>query len=99
MSGESADIHFTNHAGAAFEVILLGAGNDTIDSSAFSGNVAIYGYGGNDTLIGGLGNDWLDGMDGDDTLIGNGGDDALVGFNALSGNPADSGVDKMLGGG
>lgn len=38
-----------------------GSGNDTIDASAFSGSVTLYGSGGNDLLIGGAGDDYLSG--------------------------------------
>ena len=81
--------------------VTAGAGNDsvTIDPSFGTRPTLLLGDEGNDTLIGGPGNDYLDGVDGDDTLTGNGGDDTLIGFNALSGNPANSGVDKMNGGG
>jgi Ca2+-binding RTX toxin-like protein len=56
-----------------------GAGNNTLDASAFSGNVTLQGLGGDDTLIGGSGNDSLYGGAGKDTLEGGDGNDYLDG--------------------
>ncbi len=58
-----------------------GAGNDTINATAFSGTTTINGLGGNDTLTGGSGVDTISGGDGDDTLRGNNGNDTLSGGN------------------
>ncbi|WP_410971706.1 calcium-binding protein, partial [Salmonella sp. SAL4437] len=57
--------------------ITGGAGNNSLDASAFSGAVTLDGGSGNDTLEGGSGNDFLDGGDGNDSLLGNDGDDTL----------------------
>ena len=56
-----------------------GLGNNTIDSSGFSGQAFLFGHEGNDNLIGGSGDDFLDGGKGIDTLTGNGGNDELHG--------------------
>ena len=57
----------TNFSGA----FLTGTdGNDTLDGSDFTGNVAMFGGDGNDTLLG---------SDFDDVLVGQGGDDSLQG--------------------
>ncbi len=56
-----------------------GAGNNTINASAFTaGPVTLSGLGGNDTLSGGAGNDTLNGEAGNDTLTGGAGNDTLV---------------------
>ena len=56
-----------------------GAGNNSLNASAFSGSVTLDGVGGNDTLTGGNASDSLIGGLGDDKLIGNGGNDVLEG--------------------
>ena len=56
-----------------------GAGNNTLNASAFSGSVTLDGAGGNDALTGGNANDSLIGGLADDKLIGNGGNDVLEG--------------------
>jgi Ca2+-binding RTX toxin-like protein len=52
---------------------------NSIDASAFSGNIILRGFGGADTLIAGSGNDILIGYAGHDSLVGNSGDDTLLG--------------------
>lgn len=60
--------------------LTAGAGNNTLDASAFTaGAVTLTGNAGNDILIGGLGNDFLDGGAGNDELIGGAGGDILQG--------------------
>lgn len=88
---ESANTNFTltntTLAGAgsdtlnSIELATLtgGAGNNTIDASAFSGVVSLDGGPGNDQLSGGAGNDVLLGAVGNDTLNGNEGNDSLIG--------------------
>lgn len=66
-----------------------GTSNNTLNASAFTGNVTLNGLGGNDTLTGGSGNDVLNGGDGTDTLTGNAGNDVLNG---------DAGNDTLTGG-
>jgi Ca2+-binding RTX toxin-like protein len=56
-----------------------GAGNNTIDASAFSGSTTLFGLGGNDSLAGGLGVDSLVGGPGNDTLSGSLSNDILIG--------------------
>lgn len=56
-----------------------GAGDDTLNASAFGRGVALYGSAGNDVLIGGSGADQLFGDAGSDVLTGNGGNDSLDG--------------------
>ena len=50
-------------------VLTGGAGNNTLNASAFSGQAFLYGMGGDDTLMGGAGNDTLNGGDGTDTVV------------------------------
>ena len=59
--------------------IAGGFSANSIDASAFSGNVILRGFGGADTLIAGSGNDILIGYSGQDSLVGNSGDDTLLG--------------------
>ena len=65
-----------------------GGGNNTLDTSGFSGEVTLRGGAGNDSLVSGNGNDLLEGGDGHDTLNGGEGDDELEGS---SGNDSLSG--------
>ncbi len=61
-------------------VLVGGAGNNTLDASAFTlGSVGLSGLAGNDRLIGGTANDVLAGGEGADQLEGRGGDDQLFG--------------------
>ncbi|NUQ63376.1 MAG: tandem-95 repeat protein, partial [Pirellulales bacterium] len=66
-----------------------GAGNDTIDASAASFNITLFGGDGKDALKSGSGSDTLYGGAGDDTLSAGDGNDYLSG---------DGGNDKMYGG-
>ncbi|MDD5405769.1 MAG: Ig-like domain-containing protein, partial [Sulfurovaceae bacterium] len=59
--------------------------NDTLDSSASTSDMRIYGYEGNDTIYGGSGNDLIRGGAGNDTLNGGDGNDVLI-----DGNGADT---------
>jgi Ca2+-binding RTX toxin-like protein len=70
------------HFGEMETVKLSGqAGDNTLDASAYSGDVIFEGGAGNDTLIGGTGNDTFlfdtDNLLGTDTVTGNGGTDTL----------------------
>jgi Ca2+-binding RTX toxin-like protein len=56
-----------------------GAGNNTINASAFTGPVTLDGAAGNDVLTGGAAADSLTGGAGNDTLTGGGGNDTLAG--------------------
>jgi Ca2+-binding RTX toxin-like protein len=62
---------------SGIEHLLADAGQaaDTIDASAATLPVTLFGNGGDDALTGGSGNDLLDGGPGDDTLKGGAGDD------------------------
>lgn len=64
-----------------------GIGNNTLDASAFAGNVTLQGGNGNDSLIGGSGNDLLDGGLGTDTLNGGPGSDTALNGEVLSNIP------------
>jgi len=64
-------------------VIADGAGNNTVDASAYTVDISITGGAGGDTLTGGDGNDTLTAGAGGDNLQGNDGDDT---FNFLSAN-------------
>ena len=66
---------------ADIETVVLSGGPsaNTLDASAFTGQVTLIGAGGDDILIGGSGADILQGGDGDDTLIGGRGSDQLEG--------------------
>ncbi len=68
----STDISLNN-----FERVQLtgGDGNNLLNASAFSGNVALMGGGGDDVLLGGIGDDTLDGGAGNDVLDGGPGSD------------------------
>lgn len=81
----------TNAAGSFSEIEgVAGTGyNDTIDASATSDGLSIWGLGGNDRITGGSGNDYFLGEDGNDTLIGGAGADTLFGG---------SGNDSIMGG-
>jgi uncharacterized repeat protein (TIGR01451 family) len=85
--------------GATFSLINIGqalltggAGNNTIDASAFTGTTTLYGDDGQDVLVGGSGSDSLFGGPGADTLSGGAGNDFLDGGadnDLLSGNTGD----------
>jgi Ca2+-binding RTX toxin-like protein len=60
-------------------VIALTSGDDSLDATATSSSVWVYGGNGNDTIKGGSGDDYLRGDDGNDTLEGNGGNDQIWG--------------------
>jgi len=72
-----------------------GAGNNTIDASAFTGTTTLSGGDGADTLTGGSGSDTLIGGAGDDTLKGNAGSDAYL-FDADTALGEDT-VDETMG--
>ncbi len=56
-------------------VLTGGLSNNTLDASAFSGSVSLFGLAGHDILRGGLGDDVLEGGEGNDDLYGGLGDD------------------------
>ena len=58
--------------------ITGGPSANTIDASAFSGQVRLFGRDGADILTGGSGDDLIDGGTGADTIAGGGGDDDLA---------------------
>ncbi len=66
-------------SGIASAILSGGAGNETLDSTGFSGTAWLYGGSGNDTLLAGSGNDYLDGGTGNDCLVGGAGIDILNG--------------------
>jgi Ca2+-binding RTX toxin-like protein len=88
-------------------ILQGGAGNNTLDASAFTlGTVTLQGEAGDDTLIGGSGNDFLRGGEGNDFLFGGAGNDDLQGEDGndtLNGGAEDSvvpmGDDDILEGG
>ena len=61
------------------EVIIGGAGNDTLDATGDNSSVTLEGGGGNDQLNGGNAGDSLSGGSGNDTMVGNGGGDTYDG--------------------
>ena len=63
-------------------ILTGGDSNNSIDASAFTGNVQLFGLGGHDILLGGSGNDDLTGGAGNDDLFGGTGNDAYL-FNTL----------------
>ncbi len=67
-----------------------GAGNNTLDASAYTGTATLEGLGGDDSLAGGQGADSLLGGAGHDTIAGELGNDTLAGG---------SGKNRLLGGG
>ena len=75
IAGESTEIHYD------IEEVTLGggAGDNTLDTSAFPGLASLYGFAGNDTLIAGELADELFGGSGDDMLVAGAGDDVLEG--------------------
>jgi Ca2+-binding RTX toxin-like protein len=86
---ESANVNFTltntSLVGVGTDTLVSieqarltgGTGNNTLNTTSFSGPVTLDGGGGNDSLVGGTGNDSLFGGDGNDTLSGGDGDDTL----------------------
>lgn len=66
VTGSPATINFS-----AIENVILqgGAGDDTLDASAFGGRAALFGNGGNDILKSGAGDDILSGGAGDDVIV------------------------------
>ena len=72
--------------------LIGGAGNNTIDTSAFSGPVTLDGAGGDDHLTGGPLNDAVSGGAGHDVLSGNDGNDTLTGLSGSTSCPAGSGM-------
>ena len=73
-SAELTNALLTRSNGASFAlsgirsaILSGGAGNETLDSTGFSGTAWLYGGSGADTLLAGSGNDYLDGGTGNDS--------------------------------
>jgi Ca2+-binding RTX toxin-like protein len=116
---EGADVNLTvtdssmtglgTDALASIETVDLSGGptSNTIDGSAFSGQVDVHGGGGNDGLIAGSGGGVLYGEEGNDLIIGGGGNDFLdggAGTNSLAGGAGNDelttyGINDSLNGG
>lgn len=79
-------------------VLIGGAGADTLDGSAFTGRLTLFGLGGNDTLKGGRGNDLLRGGAGNDVMSGGGADDVITGEAGDDRLIGDTGRDILVGG-
>ncbi|HKB02514.1 MAG TPA: calcium-binding protein, partial [Gemmataceae bacterium] len=100
VSVNDADFTLTNNlltrsTGGSFSLnnvtrvaLTGGAGNNTLDASAFTvGNVTLIGGSGNDVLNGGLGNDRLDGGLGTDVIDGGLGTDVALNGETVTGVP------------
>ncbi len=61
------------------EGIILAGQADTVDASADTNGVMLFGNGGADLLTGGQGDDYIEGGTGDDVIAGGAGNDYLVG--------------------
>jgi Ca2+-binding RTX toxin-like protein len=61
------------------EIVKTGSGNDVLNATLVTTDVALIGGAGNDTITGGAGNDDLCGGAGNDRLTGNAGNDYFVG--------------------
>jgi Ca2+-binding RTX toxin-like protein len=94
LTGVGAD----NLANIQKATMIGGAGANTMDASAFSGDVYMDGRAGNDQLTGGGGNDVLVGGSGDDTLTGAAGNDVLVGGSGSDRLVGSSGNDVLIAG-
>ena len=95
ITGLGANITFTSIENLAVDA---GAGNDTVDGSALTMSVTIFGGTGNDLLIGGSNDDQLFGEEDNDRLHGNAGDDLLDGGTGNDALFGDAGDDELLGG-
>ncbi len=78
--------------------INLGAGNDSVDATALSFSVQVFGGDGNDLMLGGTDSDFFSGEAGNDTLIGAGGDDLLLGGDGNDTLRGGAGNDSLDGG-
>ena len=98
-SSAFADSSSINAVLSSIELATLrgGSGDNTLDASAFSGQVTLVGLGGNDSLIGGIGHDVLRGNNGNDTLIGNDGDDFIIAGTGNDGIAGGAGNDNLNG--
>lgn len=84
-TGQSLTLTDSTLTGAGLDVIdgferanLTGtAGADTLDGTAFTGRVGLFGSSGGDRLLGSAGNDTIDPGAGSDTVVGGGGSDLL----------------------
>ena len=77
-SGTASGTDIGNDAIAEFEIVIGGAGDDTL-TAAGSASASINGGGGNDVVAGGAGDDTLTGGTGNDTISDGGGSDAVAG--------------------
>jgi VCBS repeat-containing protein len=84
--------------GGAMVVVDGGTGNDRLDASKATFDVALLGDAGNDVLTGGSGNDLLSGGIGDDVLGGGLGNDTLLGGDGLDKLDGGWGNDALAGG-
>ncbi|MBI1315205.1 hypothetical protein GC176_28270 [bacterium] len=78
-------------------VLTGGASANTIDASAFSGNVTLMGGDGNDTLVGAAGASFLNGNADNDSLTGGASGDTLVGFSGNDVLDGGGGNDSLMG--
>ncbi len=85
-------------SGFEFANLYGGAGNDTIDGSAFTGRMFILDSLGNNVLSGGSGNDTIQGGNNADTIFGNGGNDSLSGNGDKDSIVGGAGNDTLRGG-
>jgi Ca2+-binding RTX toxin-like protein len=69
----------TDNIDESVDIVIGGAGNDTMSAAAAAGGKTLYGFDGNDTLTGSAFADRLHGGGGNDSLEGGDGDDVLLG--------------------
>lgn len=83
-----------------FEQVSLtgGAGNNTLNATAYTGNATLDGSSGNDTILGGSGASLLNGNTGDDSVVGGIGNDTLLGDNGTDTLNGGDGNDSVDGG-
>ena len=102
VSGDESDtivLDASLNAGLTGSVILSGGGgDDSINASAATFAVEVYGGGGHDNVITGAGNDLVDGEDGNDTLNGSAGDDTMLGGEGNDTLRGGGGADALDGG-
>ncbi len=77
-TGGSLPASVSTISGFQHAILAAGAGDFTLDASAFSGSAILQAGTGNDTLIGAQGPDTLEGGSGNDSLVGGGGGDTFA---------------------
>ncbi len=88
---------FADHG--AEEVSIVGTeGDDTLDSTAFAGNLTYTGQGGNDSILSGNGNDLIYAGPGNDTVRAGAGSDRLDGGEGADLLDGEGGTDILFGG-